>query len=120
MKNALSFIGGFLTNAFVTVTALAQPTTPQPPSLNPLGPGDRSLTEILLSVIQWFLFVAGFLAVLYLIYGGILYVTAGGDTEKATKGRTTIINAVIGIVIILVAFVIVRTVINATISGTVR
>lgn len=46
-------------------------------------------------------------AVIYLVYGGLLYITAGGDAEKATKGRVAIVNAIIGIVIIALAFLIV-------------
>lgn len=48
----------------------------------------------------------GVLAVLYLIYGGVLYLTAGGEAEKASKGRTAITNAIIGIIIIILSFVI--------------
>ncbi|HEY4524636.1 MAG TPA: hypothetical protein VJK26_02060 [Patescibacteria group bacterium] len=63
--------------------------------------------QIVLSVINWILVLAGALAVIYLVYGGILYITAGGDAEKATKGRTALVNAIIGIVIIILAFLIV-------------
>jgi hypothetical protein len=58
----------------------------------------------ILTLITW---LAGVLAVVYLIYSGILYITAGGDAEKATKGRTGVINAVIGIIIILLALLII-------------
>lgn len=65
----------------------------------------------LLNVIAWginaALLLAGAIAVIYLVYGGILYITAGGDAEKATKGRTSLINAIVGIIIILLALVIV-------------
>ncbi len=57
--------------------------------------------------VNFLLILAGIIAVIYLVYGGLLYITAGGDAEKATKGRTALINAVIGIVIILLALVIV-------------
>lgn len=59
-------------------------------------------------VVTWVLVLAGAIAVIYLIYGGLLYITAGGDAEKATKGRTALINAIIGIIIIALAFVIVQ------------
>ena len=109
MKNALALLSGFVTNSLATATVLAEGVREGDlPTFEPRRSGD--LTDILLTVINWFLFVAGFLAVIYLIYSGILYVTAGGDTEKATKGRTTIINAVIGIVIILAALLIIRAV----------
>jgi hypothetical protein len=52
--------------------------------------------------------VAGVLAVIYLVWSGIQYITAGGSADKAKSARTGIINAVIGIVIIVAAYFIVR------------
>ena len=72
------------------------------PGLDFVPTGTKLLGEggIISTVLTWFLVLAGAIAVIYLIYGGILYITAGGDAEKATKGRTALINAVIGIIII--------------------
>ena len=44
--------------------------------------------------------------VAYLIYGGILYITAAGDANKVKAAQTTLINAVIGLMLALFAFVI--------------
>ncbi len=62
-----------------------------------------SLIETIINII---LYVAGIVAVIYLLYAGIAYITSAGDEAKATKARQGIINAVIGIIIILLAFVI--------------
>ncbi|EKD56479.1 MAG: hypothetical protein ACD_58C00176G0003, partial [uncultured bacterium] len=62
--------------------------------------GTAILTDTAVTVINLILLIAGILAVIYLIYSGILYITAGGDTGKAEKGRTGIVNAIIGLVII--------------------
>jgi len=43
------------------------------------------------------------LAVIFIIVGGIKYMTSQGDDEKATSARKMIVNALIGIAIILVA-----------------
>lgn len=71
---------------------------------------DGTLGSIINTVITWVLGIAGVIAVIYLIYGGILYITAAGDAEKATKGRTALVNAIIGIVIIALAVLIATTV----------
>jgi hypothetical protein len=52
--------------------------------------------------------VAGLVAVIYLIMGGFNYVTAGGDPEAVEGAKTTIVNAIIGLVIILVSYLIVQ------------
>lgn len=70
--------------------------------------GSTGLGDVVSRVVAFLLYLAAILAVVYLIYGGIIYITAGGDAEKATKGRTALINAIIGIVIIALAFLIVR------------
>lgn len=76
------------------------------PTLTPVTTG--SFKHYVIFILNAVLIIAGILAVIYLIYGGILYITASGDAEKATKGRTAVVNAIIGIVIILLAVVLVQ------------
>ncbi len=87
------------------------------PTLRPIATG-IGFSAILTYIVTWILFLAGAIAVIYLIYGGILYITASGDAEKATKGRTAVINAIIGIVIILLAVLIVTWVTRIVTTGT--
>jgi hypothetical protein len=77
-----------------------------------------TLTQTVTTILTWLFGFAGIIAVIYLIYGGILYITAGGDAEKATKGRTALVNAIIGIVIIALAIMIVRWVSSIVNTGT--
>ena len=58
----------------------------------------------ILNVIKDIILAVGLgIAVILLIIGGINYMTAGGDAEKAKSARGMIINAIIGIVIIFAA-----------------
>ena len=52
--------------------------------------------------------LAGVLAVLYLIWYGIQYITSAGSPEKVKTARTGIINSIIGIIIIVVAYTIIK------------
>jgi len=81
------------------------------------GVGYNTLLNRILSGV---LIVAAAIAVFYLIYGGLTYITAGGDAEKATKGRTVLVNAIIGIVIIALAYLIVVWVNSIIKSGNVQ
>ena len=94
--------------------ALAQ-TTINGAEIQALGPvnADQGITATLTNLINIGLAIVGILAVVYLVYGGLLYITAGGDAEKAGKGRTAITNAIIGIVIILAALIIYNGVIGS-------
>ena len=68
--------------------------------------------DVVQNVIDIILIVAGALAVIYLIYSGILYITAAGNPDSAKKGQQGIINAVIGIVIIVAAYFIIGVAMN--------
>lgn len=96
--------------------AAAQFRTPTAPGTDPL-PTQNTATEIILRVIQILLAIAGLVAVIFLIVGGFRYITAGGNEETAEAAKKTITNAIIGIVIIILAFVIVRVISNALIGG---
>lgn len=52
------------------------------------------------------LLLAGGIAVIFLIIGGINYLTAYGDEEKASTGKKTITWAIVGLIVILLAQVI--------------
>lgn len=72
-----------------------------------------SLGQNITTVINSFLGLLGLAAVAFLIYAGILMVTAGGAEEQITKARKIIMYAVIGIVIILLSYTIVTFVTSA-------
>ncbi|MDP3836647.1 MAG: hypothetical protein Q8Q67_00900 [bacterium] len=54
----------------------------------------------------------GIIFVLFVIYGGFLYLTAAGNEEKTKKGRTIIVQSLLGLIIILSAYAISYFVIN--------
>lgn len=68
-------------------------------------------------VLNIFLVIVAIIAVLYLVFYGYQYITAGGDPEKATKARGGILNAIIGIVVITLAFTIVHFAVNVGGAG---
>lgn len=69
-------------------------------------PGDKPVTlgNILNVAIPYLFGIAGFLLLLYLIFGGFSYMMSGGDPKAAESAKQKITNAVIGFVIIFVAY----------------
>ncbi len=70
--------------------------------------GGLDIKTIAISVVNYVLFFLGLIAIAFIVYGGILYVTSGGNEEKTTKARNTLLYAVIGIIVISLAFAILR------------
>lgn len=58
------------------------------------------------------LFLIGAISVIMLIYGGIRYTISGGDEKAVTAAKNTILYAVVGIVVALLAFALVSFVVN--------
>jgi hypothetical protein len=87
----------------------------------PQGTGVRcqetDLPTLFRTIINYALGIAFFVAVIFLIYGGFLYITSGGNETTAKKGQQTVIYALIGIVIIVLSYVIVS-VVYRFVSGT--
>ena len=70
-----------------------------------LGIPDQQLSSSSVALfLNGIYFIAGFMAVLMIIIGSISYVTSSGDSNKATKARSTIIYSAIGIAVVALAF----------------
>jgi hypothetical protein len=86
--------------------------------ISPVESGDtftqdavKGAINVVGNVVQFLLGFLGLLALGTFVYGGATYIMNFGDEEASEKGKTMITNSVIGIVIILSAFAIVRTLI---------
>ncbi len=64
-------------------------------------PGDIIL--LALNVISIAMQVAGYVAIGFVIWGGIKYIISTGDAGKTAAAKTTIQNALIGLLIVLIA-----------------
>ena len=76
------------------------------------GLTDNELDVILENIIIWILGFIGILGILFLVYGGIMYVTSAGDESKAEEGKKTITYAIIGLFVTASAYAIVKTVVG--------
>ena len=65
------------------------------------------------------LFIVGAIAVIMLIIGGIRYVVSGGDQTQVTAAKNTVLYAIIGIVVAVLAYAAVNFVTGAlnTVTG---
>lgn len=59
------------------------------------------------------IFLVGAVAVIYLIIGGLRYVISNGDSKSVEAAKNTILYAIVGIVVAVIAFALVQFVISS-------
>lgn len=69
-------------------------------------------TGIFTTIVNVLLFLIGAISVIMIIYGGIRYTTSGGDAKNVTAAKDTILYAVVGLVVAILAYAIVNFVIT--------
>ncbi|HTB48580.1 MAG TPA: hypothetical protein VK712_00695 [Verrucomicrobiae bacterium] len=74
------------------------------------SPSITSLSDIWLvvaAIIEILLRVAAIIAFVFVIYGGIIYTTSQGEPDKTGQAKNTIVNALVGLAIAVMAAAIV-------------
>lgn len=77
-------------------------------------------TDVVATIENIVAFIVGLLylvAVIFALYGGFQILTAGGDEEKVKSGKTTLINAAIGLIVIFLASTLINWIISLFGSG---
>lgn len=77
-----------------------------------------NINDLLRKVVNVISAIVGVVAVVMIIVGGFKYITSGGDSSNVSGAKNTIIYAIIGLVIVALAQLIVRFVLNQTSSIT--
>lgn len=80
------------------------------------GCGDTSATisKTLKNIVNLFSSIIGIVAVIMIMLGGFRYVTAGGESGKVSSAKTTIVYAIVGLVIVALSQSLVHFVLNRT------
>ena len=84
-----------------------------------VGLGTADLKDTVVNIIQWVLGILALVAVVMIIYGGFVWLTAAGDDAKIDKAKKVISAAVIGLIIVILAWAIVIFVAGTTANVTI-
>ena len=76
------------------------------------GSAKQDLPDVITTIINVMLFIAGALAVIMIIYGGIRYITAHGDEKQVKVAKDTIVYSVVGLIIAILAYALVTFIFN--------
>ena len=76
--------------------------------------GDEDIRDTTVDIIKYLLTFLAIIAVIMILYGGFMWMTAGGNEDRVAKAKKVITSGAIGLIIILAAFAIVTFVIEIT------
>lgn len=81
--------------------------------------GTSDLKAAVINIINWVLGLLGIIAVIMVLVGGFQWMTAGGNEDKVEKSKKIISAAIVGLIIILLAWAIVNFVLKtaSNVSG---
>ncbi len=77
---------------------------------------EGDLVSIIISIIQTLLILIGVAALIMLIIGGVQYVISMGNDDKVGSAKNTILYAIVGLIVVALAYVII-TFVTGTILG---
>ncbi|MFH1598401.1 MAG: Ig-like domain-containing protein [Patescibacteria group bacterium] len=83
-----------------------------------LGYGPSDLLQTVVLIVRWALGLLALVAVIFIIYGGYLWLSSRGNEEQVMKAKRVLRDAVIGIVIVLLAWAIVTYIIGVVGNAT--
>jgi hypothetical protein len=63
------------------------------------------------------LFVVGAISVIMVVIGGLRYVVSGGNSSNITAAKNTILYAIVGLIIAIMAYAVINFVIGSFIPG---
>ena len=115
LKNKLPLVIGLV--ILLSLFLVPDPALAQQPDLglsfaDGIGLGSSDIRVIIANVVRVILGLLGIVVVVMVIYGGFLMMTASGNAEKSDKGRKSLVNGIIGLVIVLAAYSIVSFLVN--------
>jgi len=73
---------------------------------------NTKLGNVISTVVTVLLVGAAVISLFFLIYGGIRWITSGGDKSKVDSARQTIVASIIGLIIALLAYFIINIVLG--------
>lgn len=88
--------------------ANGNPIPVKPPGSIPSGGITFTLNNALVVFLDLFIITAVILALFFLIWGGFDWMTSGGDKQKLASARQKITFAIVGLIIVFLAFFIIN------------
>ncbi len=79
--------------------------------------GEGDAKALILRIVNYFLTFLGVIAVLMVIYAGVLYVTSAGNDDSVGQAKKILLYSGVGLLLVFVSFALVNTILGAVSSG---
>lgn len=101
--------------ALSPMVALAEPADSVQQGITAAGGGDpgMSFDASVKNIVNILLYLLGAIAVVMIVIGGIRYATSNGEASSIKSAKDTILYAVIGLIVAIMAYAIVNFFVNA-------
>lgn len=83
----------------------------------PKFPRYCSMVEITRRILNILFALIAMVSMIFIIVGGYQYMTARGNEEQATKGRQTLVYALLGFIVVILSVTIINIIINLVLFG---
>ena len=83
-----------------------------------IGLGTKDIREVVMVIIRVIMSFLGIVALILILYGGFVWMTAGGNEDKVAQAKRIIVAGFIGLIIILTAFALATFVVNSLVNTT--
>lgn len=78
--------------------------------IKPDPTSDLSIADMIAKLVLYTLGFAGAIATVFVIYGGLRYITSNGNSEQIDSAKKILLYAILGLLVIALSYVIVKSV----------
>ncbi len=79
---------------------------------NSIGGVNTDINSLIAFIINAIIVVGIVLSLIFLLYGGVRWILSGGDKGKVDSARSTIVAAIVGLIIVILAYIIINAVLQ--------
>ena len=101
-------LNNLITKLKYSLFAITNPVLPKEGSLTEINKSGGPLASLMARLWQTMVIIGSLLVILYFVWGAIDWLTAGGNEEKLKKARGRMVDAFIGLALLVASYAIMR------------
>jgi len=101
-------LNNLVTKLKYSLFAITNPVLPKEGSLTEINKSGGPLASLMARLWQTMVIIGSLLVILYFVWGAIDWLTAGGNEEKLKKARGRMVDAFIGLALLVASYAIMR------------